>query len=97
MGGAAHGPNRGNFIAFVSSIGYRSQLRRSIATFREQAKFPSEGFAAPEGFSGVDFSDYMPFWNAGYPGLMVTDTAFLRNTNYHKETDTPDQLVRPSC
>jgi hypothetical protein len=34
----------------------------------------------------------MPFWNAGYPALMVTDTAFLRNHHYHKPTDTPDKL-----
>ncbi|QDG49558.1 M28 family peptidase [Persicimonas caeni] len=85
-------PDRGNFIAFVSSLGNRAELRRSIAVFREQAKFPSEGLAAPEGFSGIDLSDHMPFWNADYPALMVTDTAFLRNTNYHKETDTPDSL-----
>lgn len=85
-------PDRGNFIAFVSSLDYRDELRRSIATFREQANFPSEGLAAPAGFSGVDFSDHMPFWNAGYPALMITDTAFLRNHHYHKSTDTPDTL-----
>jgi Zn-dependent M28 family amino/carboxypeptidase len=47
-------PSRGNFIAFVSSLDYRDELRRSIATFRGRAKFPSEGLAAPAGFSGVD-------------------------------------------
>jgi Zn-dependent M28 family amino/carboxypeptidase len=85
-------PDRGNFIAFVSSLDYRDELRRSIATFRDRAQFPSEGLAAPAGFSGVDFSDHMPFWNAGYPAMMVTDTAFLRNHHYHKATDTPDKL-----
>jgi Zn-dependent M28 family amino/carboxypeptidase len=85
-------PDQGNFIAFVSSLDYRDELRRSIAVFRDQARFPSEGLAAPAGLSGVDFSDHMPFWNAGYPALMVTDTAFLRNHHYHKPTDTPDTL-----
>lgn len=28
----------------------------------------------------------------GYPALMLTDTSFLRNPNYHRSTDTPDSL-----
>jgi len=30
--------------------------------------------------------------DAGFPAVMVTDTAFFRNRNYHEETDTPDTL-----
>ncbi len=37
-------------------------------------------------------SDNASFWDAGIPALMVTDTAFLRNPNYHKDTDTADTL-----
>jgi hypothetical protein len=37
-------------------------------------------------------SDNASFWDAGIPALMVTDTAFLRNPNYHKKTDTADTL-----
>ncbi|HIN64206.1 MAG TPA: M28 family peptidase, partial [Candidatus Obscuribacterales bacterium] len=39
-----------------------------------------------------DFSDQRNFWKHGYPGLMVTDTAFYRYPHYHEETDTPDKL-----
>ena len=28
----------------------------------------------------------------GYPAVMVTDTAFLRNPNYHESTDRPETL-----
>lgn len=31
-------------------------------------------------------------WNNGYPGVMVTDTAFLRNPHYHGASDRPDTL-----
>ena len=34
----------------------------------------------------------MNYWNFGYPAVMLTDTSFLRNQNYHKTTDTIDTL-----
>lgn len=37
-------------------------------------------------------SDHAPFWDRGFPALMLTDTAFLRNPNYHQPSDTPDTL-----
>jgi len=37
-------------------------------------------------------SDHSPFWDAGYPALMITDTSFLRNPHYHLPTDTADTL-----
>ena len=37
-------------------------------------------------------ADHVPFWEAGLPAVLVTDTAFLRSPNYHKPTDTPDTL-----
>ncbi|WP_232214492.1 zinc-binding metallopeptidase family protein [Rubidibacter lacunae] len=35
-------------------------------------------------------SDRAPFWDAGYPAAMVTDTSFLRNLHYHRPSDTLD-------
>lgn len=40
-------------------------------------------------------SDHTPFWEAGYPAVMITDTAFLRNPHYHQPTDTLDTLHLP--
>ena len=37
-------------------------------------------------------SDHAPFWAAGVPAVMVTDTAEFRNPNYHQATDTLDTL-----
>ena len=37
-------------------------------------------------------SDHAPFWDAGIPALMWTDTAEFRNPHYHRPTDTPDTL-----
>ena len=37
-------------------------------------------------------SDHAPFWVAGIPAVMVTDTANFRNRNYHTPQDTADTL-----
>ena len=37
-------------------------------------------------------SDNASFWDRGYPALMITDTAFLRNPHYHRRSDTADTL-----
>ena len=85
-------PDRGNFIAFVSNVGSRTTLKRSIAEFREHATIPSEGAALPESFAGVGFSDHWAFWQTGRDAFMVTDTAMFRNPHYHQSTDTPATL-----
>jgi hypothetical protein len=51
-----------------------------------------ESINSPRGVPGVDFSDHLNYWKLGMPAVMVTDTAFLRNPNYHAATDTPDTL-----
>ena len=58
-------PSTGNFIAFVSNLGSRALLHESIASFRRQAKFPSEGVAAPALIPGGDWSDHAWFWEQG--------------------------------
>lgn len=37
-------------------------------------------------------SDHAPFWEAGIPTLMWTDTSEFRNPHYHRATDTPETL-----
>jgi hypothetical protein len=85
-------PNTGNFIAFVSNLGSRELLRTGIRSFRHHTKFPSEGAALPNQLPGVGWSDHWSFWQVGYPGVMITDTATFRYPYYHTEMDTPDKL-----
>jgi Zn-dependent M28 family amino/carboxypeptidase len=85
-------PDTGNFIGFVGDLGSRSLLRRSIRTFRATTRFPSEGLAAPGWIQGIGWSDHWSFWQAGYQGIMVTDTAPFRYPHYHEPEDTPDKL-----
>jgi Zn-dependent M28 family amino/carboxypeptidase len=85
-------PDRGNFIAFVSNLRSRRALAELTRAFRAHSDFPAERLASPAFVPGVSWSDQISFWRAGYPGVMVTDTAFYRNPHYHRATDTPERL-----
>lgn len=85
-------PSTGNFLAFVGNVGSRKLVRRAVARFRRDTRFPSEGVAVPGFIPGVGWSDHWSFWQAGYPAIMVTDTAPFRYPHYHEASDTPDKL-----
>ena len=85
-------PTTGNFIGFVGNVRSGALLRRAISIFRRQSKIPSEGAVLPAFIPGVGWSDQWAFWQHGYPGIMITDTAPFRYPHYHRATDTPDKL-----
>jgi hypothetical protein len=91
-----HYPHVGDFIGIVAnekSKGLLEEVRRAFRT--HIAQLPAEFMVVPgngEGLEEVRLSDHSPFWDQGYPALMVTDTAFLRNPNYHLPTDTMETL-----
>jgi len=85
-------PDQGNFIGFIGAVESRALVRKSVAAFRENAHFPSEGIAAPAFIHGIDWSDHWAYREFGYPALMVTDTAPFRYPYYHTEADTADKI-----
>lgn len=85
-------PSTGDFIGLVSDIPSRPLLDEFTTSFRRHAMFPSEKGALPAGVPGVGWSDQWSFWQEGYRGLMVTDTAPFRYPYYHDARDTPDKI-----
>jgi len=83
-------PTTGDFIGFTANVRSLRLLRRSVGVFRAHAQMPSEGAVLPEFLSGL--SDNWSFWQAGYPAIMITDTAMYRNPHYHAASDTPATL-----
>ncbi len=83
-------PSTGNFIAFVSNVENGSLVRQLVGSFRQQARFPSEGGALWDLIPGVGWSDHWAFWKEGYPAVMVTDTAPFRYPAYHSPADRPE-------
>ena len=48
--------------------------------------------AAPRWLTDIGRSDQWAFWQEGYPGIMLTDTAPFRYAHYHTRHDTLDKL-----
>jgi len=85
-------PDRGNFIAVVGRLNDIGLTRSVKRTMRGATSLPVVSINAPRWIPGLDFSDHHPYWDAGFPAVMVTDTAFYRNTDYHTAQDTPERL-----
>ena len=89
-------PDSGDFIAVVGNQ-LSGQFTQSLAEGMKQ-HVPSLKvetlimLGTGENFSKVRLSDHAPFWDAGIPAVMVTDTAFFRNPHYHKPSDTLETL-----
>src|SRR5690606_28479319 len=66
--------------------------RRIKATMRGAAALPVVSLSAPRWLEGVEQSDHVSYWNRGYPAVMITDTAYMRNPNYHTRFDSPSTL-----
>ncbi len=84
--------DRGNFIAVVGKFGGFGSTRKVKALMAGASDLPVFSINAPRALQGVDFSDHRSYWNLGMPALMITDTSFLRNPNYHRAGDTYDTL-----
>jgi len=82
----------GNYIALIKKFGAGSFANKFSKAFVARDKLTSKVLTAPKFLEGIDFSDHLNYWHFGYSALMLTDTAFFRNTNYHKKSDTMETL-----
>lgn len=84
-------PDKGNFIAIVGnwdSVRLARTIQKSMQSF-----LPTVRLNLPE-IKGMcmDFSDHRNFWAKDLPAVMITDTSFFRNPNYHQAGDLPETL-----
>jgi Zn-dependent M28 family amino/carboxypeptidase len=95
LGLKAFYPDRGDFIGVIGNWKSASLLHRFARQMRQVQGLPVETLSVPGNgglIPAVRLSDHAPFWDAGYPALMVTDTSFFRNPNYHGSTDALETL-----
>ena len=86
---AALYPSRGDFIAVGGGWPDR-RLARHLKRSLRGAGMRAWSFTGPR--RTLDASDHRNYWEAGIPAVLVTDTAFLRNPNYHTRNDTAGTL-----
>jgi Zn-dependent M28 family amino/carboxypeptidase len=89
-------PEVGDFIGVVGNEASRGLVTAFVgATDRYQIPLPVVPLVVPgrgEMLPDTRRSDHSPFWDQGYPAVMITDTANFRYRHYHQPTDTLDRL-----
>ena len=90
-------PDRGDFLGILAnnvSTAMASNVLQMAKTY-----WPGFPVLSLKLYAGVERllpvlqrSDHAPFWMAGIPAILWTDTSEFRNHNYHQSTDTPDTL-----
>jgi Zn-dependent M28 family amino/carboxypeptidase len=89
-------PNVGDFIAIIGNERSKELLGKVCQAFRAHVpRLPLEFLVVPgngEGMEEVRLSDHSTFWDQGFQALMITDTSFLRNPNYHLPSDSMETL-----
>jgi len=89
-------PNVGDFIAIIGNERSKELLEKVCRSFKTNIRqLPLEFLIVPgngEGMEEVRLSDHSTFWDHGFPALLVTDTSFLRNPNYHLPSDSMETL-----
>jgi hypothetical protein len=86
-------PDKGNFIAVVGDFGQMGLTRKVKKLIEEGSDIDVRSVnGASSIVPGLDLSDHRSYWKFGYPAVMIGNTAFFRNHNYHQPTDTPETL-----
>lgn len=84
-------PRHGHFACVAGRWADRALARAVKRAFRGGTSVDVVSWSGPTAL-GADLSDHRCYWAEGYPAVMVTDTSYLRNPNYHAVTDTADTL-----
>lgn len=87
--------NKANYITLVNQFSKGKFARKFSNIFKKANTIRAKKFIGPKSMEGIDFSDHMNYWNFDYSAVMLTDTSFYRNKNYHEKTDTMETLNIP--
>ena len=85
-------PDRGDFIAVVGRMQDINAVRQVKAALLSSRDLSVYSMNAPGFIPGIDFSDHLNYWQHDIPAVMITDTAFYRNKQYHLPGDIADRL-----
>lgn len=89
---------KGNYILLAKKTGSGEFVKRFSANFENAETIETSSFTIPSKIrssAGIDFSDHLNYWDLGYDALMITNTSFYRNKNYHQTTDKMETLDIP--
>jgi len=85
-------PKIGNFILVLGIEAYSEFNEKTQQLMLENEEIDTLVLSLPANHELANLSDHINYWKFGYPALMITDTAKIRNPHYHESSDTIDTL-----
>ncbi|MDD2806289.1 MAG: M28 family peptidase [Elusimicrobiales bacterium] len=85
-------PETGDFVSLASNLSSYGLMKSIEKTWKRATALPIETVFLPSVPSALFISDHLNFWFSGERAVMLGDTAYFRNPNYHQDSDTPDTL-----
>jgi Zn-dependent M28 family amino/carboxypeptidase len=85
-------PDTADFIIVVGIEQHEDFNRKFHLEMSKNAQIDVQKITFPGPGGLASMSDHRSYWQFQFPALMVNDTSFLRNPNYHEVTDTIDTL-----
>lgn len=84
--------DKGNYILIVQKLNDGNFGNKIKGLMKNADLIDTKSIKALPALPGIDFSDHLNYWSIGYSAVMITNTAFYRNKNYHQKTDTMETL-----
>ena len=81
-------PDTADFIIVVGIEKYRNFNGHIHSLMSRDSRINVEVINFPDHNELAGLSDQHNYWRFNYPALMINDTSFVRNPNYHSITDT---------
>jgi len=84
--------NKGNYIMVIRKWGAGEFAKSATKLMKKQNLIKTKSFSCTSKLPTLDFSDHLNYWKFGFDAILITNTAFYRNKNYHEETDKIETL-----
>lgn len=82
----------GNYILVVSRKEDGEFGKAVTKKMKDAGLISTKSVKGLKRLKGVDLSDHRNYWKYGYPAVMITNTAYYRNKNYHRKSDTIETI-----
>lgn len=84
--------SKGDYITYVKRTGSGKMAKKYKKFFKRNKQVRTKIFTGPAKLQGIDFSDHLNYWANDIDAVMITNTGFFRNQNYHEKTDKIETL-----
>lgn len=88
-------PPTANFIVVVGIEQYKAFNEKFHRLMAKDSGIDVQVISFPGSNDLAGLSDHRNYWQFNYPALMINDTSFVRNPNYHRKSDTIETLDFP--